>query len=94
MVNRFVEKLRRFAELSNREISALEQVTEVPQPYGPRQDLIREGDEPGPVFVMLAGWAFRYKVLPKGSRQVTAFLMPGDACDLHIGMLAPWIMAS
>ena len=37
---------------------------------------------------MLEGWAFRYKVLPSGSRQIMAFLMPGDACDLHIGMLA------
>ena len=36
---------------------------------------------------MLEGWAFRYKVLPNGSRQIMAFLMPGDACDLHIGLL-------
>ena len=56
--------------------------------YGPRKDLIREGDQPGSVFVILEGWAFRYKVLPSGTRQVMAFLMPGDACDLHIGLLA------
>ena len=56
--------------------------------YGPRKDLIREGDQPGSVFVILEGWAFRYKVLPSGRRQVMAFLMPGDACDLHIGLLA------
>ena len=39
------------------------------------------------MLVMLEGWAFRYKVLPNGSRQIMAFLMPGDACDLHIGLL-------
>ena len=88
MTNRFVEKLRGFADLTARECSALEQATRAPRSFGPRQDLIREGDQPGPVFVMLEGWAFRYKVLPSGSRQVMAFLMPGDACDLHIGMLA------
>ena len=88
MPNRFVEKLRGFAELTDREVTALEQVTGSPQKFGPRQDLIREGDEPGPVFVVLEGWAFRYKVLPSGTRQIMAFLMPGDACDLHIGMLA------
>ena len=40
------------------------------------------------MFVVLDGWAFRYKILPSGSRQIMAFLMPGDACDLNIGMLA------
>ncbi len=48
-----------------------------------RTDLIREGDKPGPGFVILEGWACRYKLLPEGSRQITAFLMPGDTCDLH-----------
>jgi CRP-like cAMP-binding protein len=37
---------------------------------------------------MLDGWACRYKVLPNGTRQVLTFLMPGDCCDLHIGLLA------
>ncbi|GAA4023358.1 Crp/Fnr family transcriptional regulator [Sphingomonas swuensis] len=39
------------------------------------------------MFVILEGWAHRYKILPNGTRQVLAFLMPGDACDLHIGLL-------
>jgi len=88
MANRFVEKLRGFADLSAKEADALERATADAQPIDPRKDLIREGDQPGPVFVMLDGWAFRYKVLPNGSRQIMAFLMPGDACDLHISMLA------
>jgi CRP-like cAMP-binding protein len=33
--------------------------------------------------VILTGWACRYKLLPEGTRQITAFLMPGDTCDLH-----------
>lgn len=56
--------------------------------FPPRRDLIREGDRPNVVFVVLDGWAFRYKVLRSGSRQVMAFLMPGDACDLNVAMLA------
>ncbi|MEG8040200.1 cyclic nucleotide-binding domain-containing protein [Sphingomonas sp. LR60] len=47
-----------------------------------------EGDETGPMLVVLEGWLCRYKILPNGSRQIMAFLMPGDACDLHIKMLA------
>ena len=88
MANRFIQKLCGFAELTSRDIAALEAATSSPRMLEPRADLIREGDQPGSVFVILEGWAFRYKVLPKGSRQITAFLMPGDACDLHIGMLA------
>ena len=37
---------------------------------------------------MLEGWAARYKVLPDGARQITAFLIPGDFCDLHVTILA------
>ena len=88
MANRFVDKLGGFAELADREIAALERATAHPRAYAPRKDLIREGDRPGPVFVVLEGWVLRYKVLPSGTRQIVAFLMPGDACDLHIGLLA------
>ncbi|MEG3086247.1 Crp/Fnr family transcriptional regulator [Sphingomonas sp. PB4P5] len=59
-----------------------------PRKYPAKRDLIREGDRPGPVFVMLEGWAVRYKILPNGLRQVLAYLMPGDCCDLHVGLLA------
>ena len=88
MVNRFIEKLRGFVELAAADVSALEQATSHPQTVKPRTDLIREGDQTGPVLVVLEGWAFRYKVLPSGTRQIMAFLMPGDCCDLNISMLA------
>ena len=88
MDNRFVEKLKGFASLSREEVSALAGATATPRTYAAKHDLIREGDRPGPVFVILDGWACRYKILPNGSRQVLAYLMPGDSCDLHIGLLA------
>lgn len=88
MANRFIDKLCGFATLRDEDITALGAATARSRHYAARQDLIREGDRPGPVFVMIEGWACRYKVLPSGSRQVLAFLMPGDACDLHIGLLA------
>jgi CRP-like cAMP-binding protein len=88
MANRFIHKLMSFAALTPDEIAALELATAFSRRIPPRTDLIREGDRPGPVFVVLEGWAFRYKILPNGTRQLMAFLMPGDACDLHIGILA------
>lgn len=87
MPNAFVRKLTSLTSLGQQETMAIEAATARPRAIRARTDLIREGDRPGPVFVMLSGWAFRYKVLPNGTRQVMAFLMPGDACDLHISML-------
>lgn len=87
MANRFIDKLSGFADLSDDDMAALTIATSDPRRFHARKDLIREGDRPGPVLVMLEGWAFRYKILPSGLRQITAFLMPGDACDLHIGLV-------
>ena len=88
MANRFVDKLSAYAPLDQADVAALVAATSRPRKFAARRDLIREGDRPGPVFVILEGWAFRYKILPNGLRQVLAFLMPGDSCDLHIGLLA------
>ncbi len=87
MINRFIGRLQGYAALSERDIAVLGQAMAHSQAVDAKRDLIREGDQPGPVFVLLEGWALRYKVLPSGSRQIMALLMPGDACDLHGGLL-------
>lgn len=88
MSNRFIDKLRGFVPLSQNDVAVLAAATSHPRNVAARRDLIREGDRPGPVFIVLEGWACRYKVLPSGTRQILAFLMPGDSCDLHVGLLA------
>jgi len=88
MSNRFIDKLKSFGILEQADIAALVTATDSGRSFGAKVDLIREGDRPGPVFVVLDGWAFRYKILPNGARQIMAFLMPGDCCDLHVGLLA------
>jgi CRP-like cAMP-binding protein len=87
MANLFIQKLGSLVELSAADIAAIAKITAAPRDYAPRQDLIREGDRPGPVFIVLEGWVCRYKILPSGTRQIMAFLLPGDACDLHVGIL-------
>lgn len=88
MHNRFIDKLCGFGPMSSKDIAALTRVTARDRQVPTKTDLIREGDRPGPVFVMLEGWACRYKILPSGLRQILAYLMPGDSCDLHAGLLA------
>ena len=88
MQNPFVDKLRAFGHLKDADVAALEAATSRPRKIAGRRDLIREGDRPGSIFVIIEGWACRYKILPNGARQVLAFLMPGDSCDLHVSLLA------
>ncbi len=40
--------------------------------------IIDEGQVDAPLFTLLAGWAFRYKTLSDGRRQILNFLLPGD----------------
>ncbi len=51
------------------------------------RDIIAEGARPRAVHLLLDGWAARYRLLDDGARQITAFLIPGDFCDLHVTML-------
>lgn len=88
MANAFISKLNGYVPLSPGAVAALRDATADARLMQPRTDLIREGDKPGPVFVVLEGWACRYKILPNGSRQLLAFLMPGDSCDLHVNLIA------
>jgi CRP-like cAMP-binding protein len=87
MDNAFVTKLKGFAPLDDAECAMLAGVCETTRVVAPRHDLIREGDKPGPVYIVLEGWACRYKLLPEGGRQIMAFLMPGDFCDMHVAVL-------
>ena len=83
MPNPFIRKLESFANLPVDVVDRLKAATNAPKSFDAKTDLIREGDRTGPVFIVLEGWACRYKILPNGSRQIIAFLIPGDACDLH-----------
>lgn len=87
MTNAFIRKLCGHAPLPAADIALLENACSSQRDVAAREDLILEGDKPGPIFVVLDGWACRYKLLPEGTRQITSFLMPGDCCDLHASVL-------
>jgi len=42
------------------------------------QTLIHEGQTDAPLYTLLRGWAFRYKTLSDGRRQILSFLLAGD----------------
>jgi CRP-like cAMP-binding protein len=68
--------------LSERDIAALERVSGDLRAVEPHIDLIREGEVPDGAFVVLEGYACRYKHRQTGARQIMAYLLPGDLCDV------------
>jgi CRP-like cAMP-binding protein len=86
-LNPLVVKLQTVTELPAEDIAALGAVCTDARDLAPRRNIIREGDRPDHVHLIVEGWAARYKLLPDGSRQITAFLIPGDFCDLHVTIL-------
>lgn len=87
MPNAFIRRLSRFARFGQEERTALERLSAKPDQHMRGRDLVRQGDRPNAVQLLLSGWAYRYKVLRDGSRQIVAYLLPGDVCDLHGTML-------
>lgn len=80
----FLLKIQSAGKLSEEDRDLLVALSDDTRRVDSRYDLISEGDRPDHVHLMLKGWACRYKLLPDGTRQITALLLPGDFCDTHI----------
>lgn len=86
--NALLARLEAVADLREDEKQLLLSLFTNVRNFSAGQSIIREGERPEQVHLILDGWAARYKELPEGSRQIVAFLLPGDFCDLHVAILA------
>lgn len=50
--------------------------------------ILAEGQATTRVYVLLAGWAFRFKTMDDGRRQILNFLLPGDMLGLQGDLLS------
>ena len=48
--------------------------------------IIRPEQDSAELYTLYAGWAFRFKTLPDGRRQILNFLLPGDLLGLQAAM--------
>lgn len=87
MANPLIGKLSNYVDLSNDDRQALESLAQQPKTFTAHTDLIHEGDPTNGIYLILTGWACRYKVLPDGQRQIMAYFIPGDLCDQRIFIL-------
>ncbi|MCJ2012205.1 Crp/Fnr family transcriptional regulator [Methylobacterium sp. J-076] len=87
MQDALIRKLENFETFTAADRAALRAFAPRTRQVGARTDLIREGDTPENVHLILDGYACRYKILPDGQRQIMAFFVPGDFCDLNVFIL-------
>jgi CRP-like cAMP-binding protein len=84
---RLLRKLERFCPISEEEQRTLMSAISAERVFAPGEDLIHEHRQTEGVFVIVDGFACRYKLLPNGRRQIVGFLLPGDMCDLRVFLL-------
>jgi CRP-like cAMP-binding protein len=76
-------KLAHFIRLSDDEWRVLQSMSVRRRQVMARSDVVSEGDQPTELSLITEGFACRYKILVNGRRQILAFLIPGDICDLR-----------
>jgi CRP-like cAMP-binding protein len=87
MISAFITKLASFVDLGDDEISILEHLSSNPEERRRGEVLVEQGQRSDRVNLIVTGWAYRYKVLNDGRRQILGYLLPGDLCDLHASLL-------
>jgi len=80
--NPLIRKLQGLAHLGSADIAALEQISSNARMLGPYVDLIRDDAVPKEAIIVLEGFACRYKQRQTGARQIQAYLVPGDFCEV------------
>src|SRR5271156_5156757 len=78
-----IMKLEHFLPLPDQDKEWLNSLVLRSHEFPAHSDIIREGEMLAGVFVVIAGHACRYKILPDGSRQILDFMFPGDKTELH-----------
>jgi len=82
-----LRKLEQFTPLSQPEKRLLQTASTGVRDVPPHGDIVSEGDCPMDISLLSEGFACRYNLLGDGRRQITAFLIPGDICDLRAFLL-------
>lgn len=76
-------KIASIAALTSEERRALEDLPMTVRSFPPRQDIVRSGEKPSHCCLVMSGFAFRYKLVGDGRRQIVNFHVAGDIPDLQ-----------
>lgn len=83
----FLTRLRGFAELTEEEGRAAENLLHRVDTISRGADFLTEGQTVTDVFIVLSGWAMRYCLTSDGRRQITNIALPGDIIGYNGALL-------
>ena len=78
-----LRKLPEFREFTAKELDFVSQFKRGELSVERGATVLVEGMHSAHLFTVLSGWAFRYKLLPDGRRQIMNYVMPGDLVGLQ-----------
>lgn len=85
--NALIRKLSNFIKLSPAEQNCLFEIQAKPEKVEAETDIVNEGQTGHRAYILQSGWAYSYKLLPDGGRQVITFSLPGDIMGLRSVLL-------
>lgn len=75
-----------FKPITAEELAAINDIKKDHRSVPAGTEIIRAGEESPQLYTLYSGWAFRFKTLPDGRRQILNFLLPGDLLGLQAAM--------
>ena len=79
----FARKLAAYVRLSHHDLSVMSELYGRRRRFAAGMDMIHQGQSDQCAYVLASGWAYSYKILPSGSRQIVDFQIPGDFLGLR-----------
>lgn len=76
-----LRKLQEHSVLDGGDVAALRRLPDIQRIFGPREDMVRQGEEPDVSIVVLKGMLARYHTLRTGGRQYLSLHIAGDMPD-------------
>jgi CRP-like cAMP-binding protein len=78
-----LRKLQSIGDPTQAEHRALADLPMTIKVFDAQEDIVREGERPSVVCLVLEGFACRYSTVPSGRRQIMSLHIPGDIPDLQ-----------
>ena len=78
-----LRRLKVFRDASEEQVAFIQSLKVGEMTVRARATILAEGDGAERLYTLLSGWAFRFKTLPDGRRQILNFLLPGDLVGLQ-----------
>lgn len=79
----FTNRLSQYVSTAQTVADLIDDLTPTQQSFEAGNDIVRAGEPTGTLFVILSGWAIRYRTIDDGRRQIVNFMLPGDLFDLQ-----------